>query len=158
MRKFLKVFVLLFMSGLAMNVSAGSLTGLWVGYYSYDTGDRVPMSMVLQQAGVSIYGNMIEPQTFGDEVDVGKQAIVVGELEQDIVAFEKVYGSDIVNWDTFEMKPGSSVIIYRLVLSPDGNQMSGNWQIGNVSGRATFKRVTPGGPHTTTVTRHYQRV
>lgn len=144
MRKFLQISVLLFMFGLAANVSAASLTGLWVGYYSYDNGDRVPMSMVLQQAGVSIYGNMIEPQTFGDAVDVGKQAIVVGELEQDIVVFEKAYASDIANWDTLEMKPGSSVITYRLVLSPDGKQMSGNWQIGNVSGRATFKRVTPG--------------
>ena len=143
-RNLMQVFALLFMSGLAANVSAASLTGLWVGYYAYQNGDRVPVSIVFEQLGNDVIGTMIEPQTFGESLDIGKQAIVAGVIGDEVLEFEKAYASDIANWKTFELKPGSSYINYRLVLSSDGHEMSGTWAIGDLSGRASLKRVTPG--------------
>ncbi|MQX52210.1 hypothetical protein [Alcanivorax sediminis] len=126
------------------HVMADGLTGLWVGYYSYSESSRVPMSMVIQSNGEEFFGQMIEPQTRGENIEVGRPSAVVGDINEYSVIFDKTYYSDLESLQPFKLKEGARSVNYMLDLSADSNTMTGSWYIGNISGGAVFKRVTPG--------------
>ncbi|MDX1444236.1 MAG: hypothetical protein R3270_10780 [Gammaproteobacteria bacterium] len=137
--------VALFVVCMAMSgaVAAAELTGLWVGYYAYPSGERVPMSMVLQAGEIDFIGEMIEPQTTGESLDVGQRSILAGARKDRVVEFEKAYYKDVVSMEPFRLREGASVVRYELMLSGNGNELFGKWFIGDMSGAASFKRVTP---------------
>lgn len=122
-------------------VHAEGLAGLWVGYYAYDPangGARVECSMVLEQIDEEFGGLMIERQTFGDGLYPSLPSSIFGSNDGYAIRFEKIYMHQI------EMNPDQATpVIYTLSLSPNGNMLSGYWSIGDMSGTAMFKRVTP---------------
>lgn len=145
MRQSLLLISLLIFACLPMNAAAsGQLSGLWVGYYTYENGDRIEFSVVFDQHNELVIGTMIEPQTFGETYELGLPAGIIGNLKDGLLQFDKYYGKDIADPATMKLRPGARSIRYRLVLSAGGNVLSGSWNIGDVSGTATIRRVTPG--------------
>lgn len=115
---------------------AGDVSGLWVGYYAYEPGaaiERVECAMVLEDYEGEVGGAMVERQTFGDEILPGLPADLLGFATEDGVEFEKYY---------FHNEEDAEPVYYELALSPDGNTLSGYWEIGETSGTAFFRRVT----------------
>lgn len=121
-----------FLLFLAPAAAAADLNGLWVGYYEYENGVRVPCSVALVHGEGLVVGAMVEPQTFGEELDPGKPAYVVGSTDGNSLDFEKYYASD---------DSEGSGVTYELRISPDGHTMTGFWQVGGMNGRAWFRRV-----------------
>jgi hypothetical protein len=135
--------VLLGLLLVSSNIAAAGLSGLWVGYYSYGGNARVPMSVVIQSDGPMLIGQMIEPQTSGETLDIGRPAIIFGELDGNRVVFDKAYFSDLKSITPIRLKEGAQPVEYKMVVSQQGQAMSGQWFIGEAFGEASFKRVTP---------------
>lgn len=110
---------------------AADLTGLWVGYYAYETDQRIETAMVLQQLGDDVGGMMIERQTFGDEIVPGLPAELAGFVDEEGLYFEKYY---------FHQSEDAPGVEYELTLSADGNVLSGHWYLGEMEGTAYFRR------------------
>lgn len=89
------VFALLVLPLLALvaPAGAGELTGLWEGYYEYGNGQEgVPFAMELIHGSVSISGELVELQTFGQEVDDGMLAAALsGSASGALLSFTKTY-------------------------------------------------------------------
>lgn len=133
------MFLLLLLPGSAL----ASLDGLWVGYYAYPNGERVPMSVVLYQVGEQFVGEMIEPQMSADVLDIGRRAMVAGSRDGAAVKFDKAYYANIESVNPFKVRNEAALVSYRLILSDDGQELFGKWFVGELSGTASFKRVTP---------------
>lgn len=122
--------------------SAAGLTGLWVGYYQYENNERVPMSVAIQSKEERFLGQMIEPQTFGDTLDVGMPAVISGKVEGASVSFDKAYFSELESLQPITLKDGAIPVHYTLTLSDDGQTMTGKWSLRGMTGTAVFKRIT----------------
>lgn len=106
--------------------------GLWVGYYAYGPGQRVEAALALEQVEAHVAGMMIERQTFGDQLMPGLPSeLINGKLAEDMLTFEKRY---------FHKEEGNAVV-YRLVVSTDGNMLTGFWSVDGAQGTATFWRM-----------------
>jgi hypothetical protein len=72
---------------------AGDLTGVWEGYYEYGNGQQgVPFTMELTHRSSAISGQLVELQTFGQEVDDGMLAAALsGSASGDLLSFTKTY-------------------------------------------------------------------
>lgn len=127
----------------SFNTTAAGLTGLWVGYYSYTDNHRVPMSVAIQSDGQQFVGQMIEPNTSKNPSDVGRPAIISGNFDGGVVVFEKAYFSDVESTNPMTLKDGANMVRYKLNVSDNGQTLSGHWFIGDMSGRAKFKRISP---------------
>ena len=120
---------------------AANVDGLWVGYYAYapeQGSGRVESAMVLEVFDTMVHGTMVERQTFGDEIFPGLPSDITGSIEGNTLSLSKVYLHEF-------LKEGDAAAlrIYQLALSPDGNELSGFWVVGDLQGRLYFRRVTP---------------
>lgn len=135
-----RLFLFLLLSCLPLLARAADVTGLWVGYYAYDPaagGGRVECAFVLQQINTGVGGTMIERQTFGDEIFPGLPSDVTGALDGNTLTLGKVYLHEFLDAGN-----GASARRYQLTISPDGNELSGFWTVGEMQGNLYFRRVT----------------
>ena len=101
------------------------------------------MSVAIQSAGQQFVGQMIEPNTSATPSDVGRPAIISGDIDGDVVVFDKAYFSDVESTNPMTLEDGANKVRYKLNVSDNGQTLSGHWFIGDMSGRAKFKRMSP---------------
>ena len=56
--------------------------------------------------------------------------------------FDKAYFSDVESTNPVMLKDGANRVRYKLEASDNGQTLFGHWSIADMSGRATFKRMS----------------
>ncbi len=108
--------------------SAGSLTGIWHGTYSYPR-NQGPVSFVatLIEHGSSVSGTTHEPCCFGGNLGEVLYAALFGSRRGSAVSFVKTYDG---------ANPFYRAVAYEGALSSDGTEIEGRWIIrGEWSGK-----------------------
>lgn len=126
----------------SFSATATDLTGMWVGYYSYSDSNRVPMSVSIESDGNDFMGTMIELSTNGNDKALGRPAIISGTIHDGVVIFDKAYFSDLESTAPLIIKDGAHKVRYMLTMSQSGHTLIGSWSIGEMYGKAIFKRLT----------------
>ena len=103
-----------------------NLSGLWLGSYSYPggIGPTTPFMAKLVDAGGSLSGEIVEPNTMGTSAET-LEAFLVGTREGSAVDFTKTYDG---TGDVFNS------IDYVGRLSDDGNRVTGVWSMEDLDG------------------------
>jgi hypothetical protein len=110
------------------SVSKGTnLSGLWLGSFSYEAGrgPATPFMARLSDAGGSLSGDTVEPNTVGFSTAT-LEAFIAGRRDGTSVDFTKTYdgASDCAH-----------SVDYVGLLSGDGNKVSGVWSMDGQDGR-----------------------
>jgi hypothetical protein len=119
--------IVLGLTGAAFAQARAPLSGLWVGYYSYDgQGAIVQFQAKLAGAGASFAGATIEPNTFGTSDVLFLTANVTGSADAaGKVSFIKTY--DGTGGQTHSVQ-------YAGTFEPGGACVSGTWRLDAASG------------------------
>lgn len=112
--------------------ASDSLSGSWTGRYDYDNitlGTPVSFDAVLKEIGGTLYGEVVEPNTFRKEATDTLLAVLSGTRSGSSVQFVKTY-TDFEETDhpTYEGQ-----------VNPSATRITGRWYFPNMPGiKGTF--------------------
>jgi hypothetical protein len=109
-----------------------NLSGLWLGSYSYPAGvgPTTPFMAKLVDAGGSLSGEMVEPNTMGISAET-LEAFLVGTREGSAIDFTKTYDG---------AADAAHSIDYVGRVTDDGNRVTGVWSLDGMDGSFEMHR------------------
>jgi hypothetical protein len=134
---FVSTFILRFMTGSASpsRVHGTSLTGHWVGEYTYAESFHVKSIHVrfdanLIQQGDRLEGTIVEPNTFDPlslphRLSLLTATLFDGKIVKNRIRFRKQYNGE---------NGHSQSVEYQGIYNPEGGAISGQWNTGNSEG------------------------
>jgi hypothetical protein len=104
-----------------MEQSAGNLTGVWQGLYTYPSrNQRVLFGATLIETASWVTGSTQEPCTSGEQIGETLYATLLGRRDGTTVAFTKTYDGS---------NPRYRVVEYEGTVSADATEIEGCWAI-----------------------------
>lgn len=134
MSKIYGVFLFVLVALMSHQAAFAAKSVEWKGTYSYEEKKRpsVHFAVTWKQSGKKISGKILEPNTFGDNGFSQLRAKLKGEINNNEVVFKKTYdGTAGV----------SHSVEYRGQFNAEKNQISGRWQIKDVSGPFVMEKA-----------------